>query len=202
MKFFASLMNSTTSWSDFVFRARGRPSISSDVRDIPHPAASLLENIRTEGVPYVRNGPNWSLDQRDEAMASPGYPSTMHYLGFVETELVDMVKKGYFVVLPYKMVRHLDDLRLSQPGVVPQAERRPRTIIDYKESGVDDATVPLAPKESMQFGRTLDRLLHTILTAEPSHGPVYLMKHDVADGFYRLFLQPHACLALAMVVPV
>ena len=54
----------------------------------------------------------------------------------------------------------------------------------------------------MQFGRALDHILHSILTADPRHGPVYLMKHDVADGFYRLFLQPHACLSLAMVVPV
>ena len=41
----------------------------------------------------------------------------------------------------------------------------------------------------MQLVQTLDHLPHMILTANPEYGPVYnLTTHDVADGFYRLFL--------------
>ena len=40
----------------------------------------------------------------------------------------------------------------------------------------------------MQFGHTLDRLLREILLANPKLGPVYMMKVDIADGFYRINL--------------
>lgn len=202
MKHFASLLLSSPNWESFISSARPRPSLAEGVRDLPHPAAKLLEELRTQGAPYVRNGPCWTQDQLQEAIDANGYGSTHQYLGFLEHELVDMIKKGYFIVLPFKLIKHMKDLRLSQAGIVPQHDRRPRTIIDYRASKVNDGTVPLAPKESMQFGRALDRILHTVLTANPAHGPVYLMKHDVADGFYRLFLNAWASLSLAMVMPV
>ena len=42
----------------------------------------------------------------------------------------------------------------------------------------------------MQYGRALDRLLHEIVFADPVLGPVYLLKADVSDGFYRIGLRP------------
>jgi len=40
----------------------------------------------------------------------------------------------------------------------------------------------------MQFGHALDRILREILLADPIHGPVYLIKIDIIDGFYRIAL--------------
>ena len=85
MKFFASLLGSSASWVDFVKQARGRPSLASNVRDSPHPAAELLETLRTHGAPLVRNNAVWSADQKDEAVHSGGYASTKDYLGFSRT---------------------------------------------------------------------------------------------------------------------
>ena len=132
----------------------------------------------------MRNNKNWSQEYRDSVAYSAGYMLHSPYTGYLEQEMVDMVKKGYFALLPYRQIRGMEDLRLSHPAVIPQQNRRPRTIIDYTESEVNQSTVPLAHPEAMQFGRARDRLFHTLLTADPRHGPVYMFKHDVSDGFY------------------
>ena len=81
------------------------------------------------------------------------------------------------------------NLRISPLGVAPQRDRRPRLIVDYTFSGVIADTLALAPKEAMQFGRALQRVLTTIVHANKKYGPVFLSKIDIADGFYRVWVQ-------------
>jgi len=38
----------------------------------------------------------------------------------------------------------------------------------------------------MLFSHALDRILCEIVLADPALGPVYLMKIDIADGFFRI----------------
>ena len=66
--------------------------------------------------------------------------------------------------------------------MVPQRDRRPRWIVDYSWWKVNQETLPLAPKEAMQFGHALDRLLRKMLLADPKHGILEMMKIDIADG--------------------
>ena len=40
----------------------------------------------------------------------------------------------------------------------------------------------------MQFGGALQRILKLVCHADPQYGPVHLSKHDIKDGYYRLFL--------------
>jgi hypothetical protein len=115
--------------------------------------------------------------------------------------MADFVEKGYWVVLPYSKVAHLPQLRVSPLGSVPQVNRRPRLIVDLTYSGVNDATVNLVPREAMQFGHALRRVLYKVRRANPKFGPVYLHKIDIADGFYRVWLQAEAALKLAVVLP-
>ena len=61
-------------------------------------------------------------------------------------------------------------------------------MVDYSHYGINDDTVPLAP-DSMQFGKALQRVLQKVYDADPKHGPVHLMKVDVADGFYRVWVR-------------
>ena len=91
-------------------------------------------------------------------------------------------------MVPFLSVRHWRNLRVSPLGVVPQRDRRPRLIVDYSFSGVNEETVPLAPREAMQFGRALQRVLTTIVKADPRFGHVYLSQIDIANGFYRVWL--------------
>jgi hypothetical protein len=115
--------------------------------------------------------------------------------------MADMVERGFWAVVPYSQVCHLPNLRLSPIGVVPQRDRRPRTIVDYTFSDVNDETQALSPKESMQFGKALPRLLHKIRFADPSLGPIYMHKVDVADGFYRIWVEAQSVPSLGVCFP-
>ena len=115
--------------------------------------------------------------------------------------MATMVRLGYWCVLPYRAVRHFPTLRISPIGVVPQRERRPRSIIDYTWSGVNDASVPLAPFPAMQYGTALKRILQQIAYADPAHGPVHMLKCDLSDGFYRIPLAPSAIPPLGVILP-
>jgi hypothetical protein len=53
----------------------------------------------------------------------------------------------------------------------------------------------------MQFGGALHRVLRHVRHANPKFGPVYLAKHDIKDGFYRMFLQASQCPRLAIILP-
>ena len=53
---------------------------------------------------------------------------------------------------------------------------------------MNDETLPLAAKEAMQFGHALDQILCGTILADPTLGPVKLMKVDLSDGFYRVKL--------------
>lgn len=86
--------------------------------------------------------------------------------------------------LPFKAVKHLVNLQLSPLGVVIQHERRPHTIVDYTYSGINQSTVPFAPWEAMQFGHYLNHLLQQLAEVDSRHRPVYIIKLDIADGFY------------------
>ena len=93
------------------------------------------------------------------AMKRGAHKSCYDYVEFLEEEFQDMIAKGQWMVLPYKAVRDMPGLRLSPPGVIPQRDRRPQWIVDYSWWKVNQETLPLTPKEAMQFGHALDRLL-------------------------------------------
>ena len=112
-----------------------------------------------------------------------------------------MINKQQWVILPASEVMDLPGLRLSPPGCVPQRDRRPRWICDYSWSDVNAETLALAAMESMQFGHALDRILREILLADPRLGPIYLMKIDISDGFYRVNLSIDDIPKLGVVFP-
>ena len=145
--------------------------------------------------------PPWSPEQIHAALQRGPHPSALQHAQFVHEEMQDMVSKGFWTVLPYRSIQRLPCLRISPLGVVPQRERRPRIIVDYSFSGVNTDTIKNAPPEAMQFGRALARILEKIHTAPPQHGPVYLHKLDVADGFYQVRLEASGIPALGVALP-
>ena len=176
-------------WVDFVRCIRHRPCIHEAVGMLPHPAAAYLQHLQAEGAPVTCSTPPWTQQQRDASIQRGPHPSTSAYLGFLEEDMADMIQKGYWVVLPYHLVKDLPNLRISPMGAVPQRDRRPRTIVDYSYSEVNQHTQRGAPPQAMQFGRALDRVLQVIVTADPTLGPVFLSKIDLSDGFYRVRLR-------------
>jgi hypothetical protein len=109
------------------------------------------------------------------------------------------------MVLPYRLLqkhKHLiSNLRISPMGVVPQRARWPRIIVDYSFQGLNNETIKMAPREAMQFSKALERILQATVDANPKHGPVQLIKVDLGDGFYRIWLNIHAIPKLAVAIP-
>ena len=112
-----------------------------------------------------------------------------------------MINKQQWVILPASEVMDLPGLRLSPPGCISQRDRRPHWICDYSWSDINAETLALAAMESMQFGHALDRILREILLADPRLGPIYLMKIDISDGFYRVNLSIDDIPKLGVVFP-
>ena len=194
----ASLINSL-GWTKFVHQRRPHSDFSS--LQIHHPARHLLKHYRDDGAPVRFHSAPWTKQQLQKAIHRGPHSSCHDYLDFLETEFIDMINKGQWIVIPFSMAKHLSNLRLSPPGVVPQRDRRPRWIVDYSWYDVNKDTLPLAPAEAMQFGHALDRFLRELLLADPRQGPTFMIKLDIADGFYRIALSPNDIPKLGVVFP-
>jgi len=188
-------------WEAMVTALRTDSDLNPQVRHLPHPAAHLLDHLRRHGAPVVMRTTPWSRARLDEAIRRGSHLSAQQHLVFLEEEMKTMIHKGQWMILEYREVAHLPNLRLSPLGVVPQRDRRPRTIVDYTYSGINGETVPLTEHLPLQFGRALHRLLGRIVRCNPSLGPVYIIKLDIADGFYRIHLAPRHIPLLGVAFP-
>ena len=196
----ANFLASTT-WSQFFDLQRDPRGDWGDVGRLDHPAAQLLELYRKQGVPVQMTTPQWDMGRRLAALQRGPHKSAKEHIPFLREEYVDMIKKGHWVLLPARLLLPQPELRLSPLGVVPQRDRRPRTISDYSYWLVNADTLKLAPQEAMQFGRALQRILQKIHDANPRFGPVYMCKIDISDGFYRVGICPEDAIKLAILFP-
>ena len=187
-------------WHGLVNQRRPTGDFSS-LTNVHHPARRLLKLYKYRGAPVKFATPPWNRQQILHALHRGPHKSCHDHVSFLHDKFKDMISKGQWLILPYSAVKNLPGLRLSPPGVVPQRNRRPRWICDYSWSGINADTLPLAAKESMQFGHALDRILREILLADPIHGPVYLIKIDISDGFYRIAINIDDIPKLGVVFP-
>ncbi|CAJ1939705.1 unnamed protein product [Cylindrotheca closterium] len=173
-------------WEEFVVTQRG--VASNNVHPLDHPASQLLANLHQHGAPVPMSTKPWTPEQLDKAISRGPHTSAKLNNGFIQEEFIDFISKGFWTVLPYSIVKNLSNLHLNPLGSVPQHDRQDRLIVDLSFYFTNQECLPVAPSESMQFGRTLQRILQRILLSDPSFGPVYLSKIDIADGFYRIQL--------------
>ena len=182
-------------------RHRQRSDWGSLDRITHHRAHRILRHYRAHGVPVTLADPPWTRAELDAAISRGPHKSAYEYAALLREDMSDMIDKAFWMVIPYDLVKHHPSLRLSPISVVPQNNRRPRPIVDYTFYGVNASTQPNVPTESMQFGRTLDRLIRRIVTANPRYGRVYLSKTDLSDGFYRVRLSPRDIVKLGVPFP-
>ena len=187
-------------WEEFVRRRRQRGDLT-EMENVDHPARSLLRRYHARGVPVVTHEGRWSEEKLRQAVKRGPHPSANLHLEFLFTEFLQMINNKQWVILPYSVAKSLKNLRISPPGVVPQRDRRPRWIGDYTWSGINPDTIPIVPQESLQYGRALERFLRQILLADPKYGPIYMLKCDIADGYYRIALRMRDCPKLALAFP-
>jgi hypothetical protein len=186
-------------WAEFIRQRRGIGDIG-DLR-IQHPARRLLQHLKSNGIPVIMTTPRWSPQHLQQAIDRGPHRSAHEHHDFLRSEMAEMVQKQQWIVLPYEAVKDIPTLRLSPIGVVPQRDRRPRIIVDYSWYNVNQETLSIAPDEAMQFGQTLPRLLVDIVNSDPQHGPVYMMKADVDDGYYRKWLRVDDIPKLGVIIP-
>ena len=193
------------SWDAFVNQFRGRSYLSPNLDQVDHPAVDLLRTWRDEGVPAMTSSPPWSLDQLDTCIQRGCHRSATEHADFLREEMSEFIENKFWVVLPYELARELPSLQLSPSAVKDERDRKPRLLSDHSWDwgwpSVNESTLPHAPPESMQFGRALDRVLYQVRHSNPKFGPPRLCKHDIKDGFYRMFLRPEDCPRLALVLP-
>ena len=187
-------------WETMVTHRRGRGDLTN-MDQVKHPAKRLLRHLASKGAPAVMQTANWTAARLHQAVRRGPHKSCQDQEPFLRSEFADFVDKSQWIVLPLAVAKKIPGLRLSPPGVVPQRGRRPRLIADLSFYKVNDDTLQLAPPESMQFGRALTRVIHSIVFANPAYGPVYLLKVDLSDGFYRVWLDLRAIPKLALVLP-
>jgi len=53
----------------------------------------------------------------------------------------------------------------------------------------------------LQFGRALLRILRKIVASDPTFGPIFIIKLDLAKGFYQIHLAPRHIPALGVTFP-
>ena len=195
----AAQLDSGLSFYDLVKLHRG-PSCLADTSKLPHPAAGFLFRARRAGVPVLQSTLPWTLEELDAAVERGPHQSAKADVSFMRDEISAMSDAGQWLIVPYRCVRNLPGLRLSPSGVVPQRNRRARPIIDYTYSGVNTATVSVAP-DSMQFGQADRRILQTLHRADTRHGPVYLSKDDISDAFMRAWIEARSVPCLGALIP-
>ena len=188
-------------WQQFIRQERGDPHLAPTVGILNHKAGRLLQHLRRRGASVPLHTAPWSHDRLLAAARRGSHQSAVEHTDFVCEEIVEFARQGFWTVLPTEVALTLPHLRLSPLGVVPQRNRRPRLIVDYSYSGVNAETLKLAPPEAMQFGKALQRVLQTLVRANPRYGPVKLGKIDISDGFYRIGLQPSHVPRLGVILP-
>jgi hypothetical protein len=145
-----------------VVRSRRKRGDFGDLH-INHPARRFLQYLRDRGVPVVLTTTPWDEARINAAVQRGPHKSARDHSAFLHTEMADMIDKDQWLVFPFSQVQHLPNLRISPIGVVPQRDRRPRTIVDYSFSDVNQETCPIAPTEAMQFGKALQRTIENIV---------------------------------------
>ena len=100
-------------WPKFVSKVQNSLCLHHFIQNLPHPAAKYLGHLQTIGVPIHCLMPDWTLNRRNDAAHQGSHQSARQYLAFSESEMADMIQKGYWVVLPYTVLKNLPNLRLS-----------------------------------------------------------------------------------------
>lgn len=188
-------------WAEAIRQHRSPPDLTEDVGQLPHKAKRFLNYLRKQGAPVRMKTSPWHMSRLRAALRRGPHKSALEYLDFLDSEMAQMVGKGQWIVLPWEVVKHLKNLRLSPIGIVPQRDRRPRIIVDYSYYLVNLETLELTAHEAMQFGTALKRIIRKVLNADPRHGPVFFAKLDVKDGFYRVHVNVNDIPHLGVVLP-
>ena len=101
-----------------------------------------------------------------------------------------MLDKLQLVVLMHLIAKDFPGLRLSPHGVKEEWDRWHRRIGYYSYSNINSGSLLIYALSAIKCGQVLDRLIREVVIADPDLGPIYALKADISDGFYRISLRP------------
>ena len=113
----ARQLQSAESWEDFVLAFRGRSYLAEDLDHLNHPAADLLRHWRDHGVPAQTSAEAWTDATKDSYVERGCHHSASEQAAFLREEMAEFIESRFWVVLPYRLVRHLPQLQLSPAAV-------------------------------------------------------------------------------------
>jgi hypothetical protein len=108
-------------WKQFVKLHQYPTDINTNIRNINHPAVPYLHRLATIGIPANSSAEPWSTRKLNTLYKKGPHSSALHHFkDFLFEDFLDMIKKQYWVILPFRIVRNFVHLKLAPAGVVPQ----------------------------------------------------------------------------------
>jgi hypothetical protein len=190
-----------------------------------HPFADTLREWEV-GVP-VDCGEPWAWKTVEAAVEKGAHKSATseESVALIAEDVAYQVKAGYAQVITWEDLKLLrpKNLKVSPIAVVPQRNRRGRMILDLSfavrrggrtkgrkrpreddvviQASVNDTTVRLAPEAPVkELGNVLPRLLD-FMADVPAEEHIHFSKMDLADGYWRMVVEPDARWNFAYVMP-
>ena len=134
---------------------------------MPYNTAAYLDYLQKFGAPTHSTARPKMFKELQVAADKGPHLSAMSHRDLLREEVNEMCQRRHTMVLPLFIVKDISGVQFSLPIMLPQRDRRPRTLCDLTYSKVIEVTFPLAPKEAMQFGQALRRILIKIHRANP-----------------------------------
>jgi hypothetical protein len=206
-------------------QAQGKKLMSPSLYVDFHPFAETLREWEV-GVP-VDCGAPWAWEAIEAAVEKGAHKSatTAESIDLIETDVAYQVKAGYAEVILWDKLLEIrpPNLKVSPLAVIPQRNRRGRMILDLSfavrkgktgrgrkrsrkdevilQESVNDSTARLAPGAPVkELGNVLPRLLD-FMNSVPAEEHIYFSKMDLADGYWRMVVEPDARWNFAYVMP-
>jgi hypothetical protein len=92
----------------------------STLDNIHHAARRLLRHYKHGGVPVQFSTSPWTQQHIQHTLTRGPHQSAHDYIDFLQEEIMDMIAKGRWVVLPFSVIQILPGLHISPLGIVPQ----------------------------------------------------------------------------------
>jgi hypothetical protein len=207
-------------------QAQGKRLMAPTAQVNFHPFAKTLQAWE-QGVP-VDCGAPWAWETIEAAVEKGAHKSatTDESIELIAEDVAYQVKAGYAQIIAWDELQRLrpPNLKVSPLAVIPQRNRRGRMILDLAfavrrgqrskrgrkrshvqevilQPSVNDTTVQLAPDGPVkELGNVLPRILDFMANV-PAEEHIHFTKVDLADGYWRMIVNPEERYNFAYVMP-
>jgi hypothetical protein len=96
----------TLGWQQFITTLQQPRDTASYLHRLPHPAAPFLHRISSIGIPAPSSSAPWTMShKRHHYQWGAHYWASAQYRTFLWEDMLDMVRKGYWTILPFHLVK-------------------------------------------------------------------------------------------------